>query len=561
MLRLAYARGCSGRAVSCSSGLSRSWLQKWHPHRRGNTPFPPARAAQQQRWLASSSDDPPPSAEQSASPSSSPAATASREDSFPPATSPASAASNRALLFELARPHAPLVAGGMGLGVLATGISLVFPMALGQVLDTCLSADTAWTPLEASAALLGLFSAQAVLMVGRSQLLTIAGERISCDIRARTFSNVARQDVEFFDTNNTGELLNRLSADASLLQKVLTTQAAQGLRGAMMVVGSAGCLVWTSPWLAMLSMGTFPPVFAFATLAGRRMKQQQRAVQDSLADASDTAQRALSGIRTLRAFGAEEIEVGRYVGRAEEGRDRAVAVGMTQSVFDAAVHLAANGSVLVVLAVGGQQVIDGTLSVGSLTSFLVYSLYLGINSSSLSSLYADTLRAAGAAERVVELMRKPLGATMARRGAGGGVGEDENENWNGDGDGNVAVMGAGAGVVGRAGDVLGGEVFNDGDAGREGPTGVESAAAGTAEAGTVGVGVFNGVIPREEVRGDITFNNVTFSYPSRPDDEPVLRNVSLQFKQGERVGIVGPSGCGKSTILRVSRRCMGDWGG
>ena len=69
----------------------------------------------------------------------------------------------------------------------------------------------------------------------------------------------------------------------------------------------------------------------------------------------------------------------------------------------------------------------------------------------------------------------------------------------------------------------------------------------------------NGVIPREEVRGDITFNNVTFSYPSRPDDEPVLRNVSLQFRQGERVGIVGPSGCGKSTILRVSRRCMGDW--
>lgn len=222
------------------------------------------------------------------------------------------AASTREAMLSMVRPHAPLLLGGVCLGTASTGISLVLPMALGKILDVSLGADTTMTPGALSVGLGGLFCAQAVLMVCRTQLLNTAGERLSCDIRHKAFASVARQDIAFFDSNNTGELINRLSADTALLQKVMTTQLANGLRGVMMIAGSGACLVWTSPWLSLLSFSMFPPVFAVATAAGRRMKKQQRGVQDALASATETAQRTLLGVRTLRLFGAEESEIQRY---------------------------------------------------------------------------------------------------------------------------------------------------------------------------------------------------------------------------------------------------------
>ena len=466
-------------------------------------PFPVARL----RWLSTASNPPPSSSRDE-----------DREDlDSKPSRATSLAAVPWQQMGELIRPQASLLAGGLVLGVATTGVSLVFPMAMGSVLDISLSADPTWTPQSASLALFGLFCGQSVLMIGRSQLLTIAGERLSCDLRTKTFANVARQDLTFFDQNNTGELLNRLAADTTLLQKTLTTQTAGGLGAVMMILGSGGCLVYTSPWLALLSFSVFPPVFAVATLVSRRMKGQQRAVQDALAEATDTAQRALTGIRTLRLFAAEGTEVQRYRSRAEESRDRAVAVGLTSASFNAAVHLAGNASMLTVLAAGGQQVLDGTMTLGALTSFLLYSLYLGINSSALSSLYADVLRAAGAAERVLELMERPLGTTMMTNGEAAVAG---------------AAAAAAAAAAGKQQQQHHHEV-DENDGGRPPHQGM--------------------VLPLEDVRGVVEFDRVTFAYPSRPDD-PVLRDVSLTFAAGESVGIVGPSGCGKSTVLRLLSR-------
>ena len=303
-------------------------------------------------------------------------------------------------LLALAEPERNCLAAGLGLQSVSSGLSLFLPYAMGQIVDGCAGtwgagdaatavAAAAWTPTSVATALLGVFGIQAVVMTARQHVLNVAGENVAERARTAALGNLVEQEIAFFDKKDSGEVCNRLSADAANLQKALTTHLASAASSTFSAIGAVAMLFSISPQLALLSLAVFPSVFLFASWRGRRMRKAQKKVQEALASANGIAQRTLGNLRTLRALGCETSMEVRYRDAVGAARQEAISVGDESAVFGAVVHFAANVSLLVVLAVGGEQVMSGALSPGSLSSFLMYSLYLGFASSGLSSSFAE----------------------------------------------------------------------------------------------------------------------------------------------------------------------------
>lgn len=280
------------------------------------------------------------------------------------------------------------------------------------------------------------------------------------------------------------------------MQKVLTTSLVALLRSGGVALGAAGMLVYTSPPLAGLSLLVFPAVFLLGSSQGRAIRAEQKAVQQSLAEASAMAQRSLAAVRTLRALGAEDRQRELYEESIDAVRDHGIQVGVRQAYLDSAVQFASNASMLAVLAYGGQIVAAGSLSPGELSSFVVYSMWLGFASSQLSTAFAEYARAAGASQRLLELMtREP----RMRDGADDTL------------------------IRGKAPRALSVEFDHVS---------------------------FRYKVPEKKADGDDTEGN----RQGQPEMGSHVSDFSLTISPGERVGIMGQSGCGKSTLLRLMSR-------
>ena len=304
-----------------------------------------------------------------------------------------SSSSFAAHVLDLVWPERWRLAGGFALLSASSVISLVFPKAVGEAMDVCLAGDGFWTPARVAGALFALFTAQSVMIAGRSLTLTSAGEAISASLRRRTFDSLLRQELAFFDVTRSGELLSRLSADTQALQKVATTHAVAAARGSIMMVGCVGMMFKLSPALCAVGLAAFPAASLLSQWSGRRIKERQQLVQQRLADASAEAERAISNVRTLRLFSGETAAGATYDVRVSEAEREAVHVAGVSALMEAGVSLALNASLLAVLAVGGQQVVDGSLSYGDMSAFLLYTVFLGFHAGNLSTTYAELKRA------------------------------------------------------------------------------------------------------------------------------------------------------------------------
>lgn len=223
------------------------------------------------------------------------------------------------------------------------------------------------------------------MVAARGRILSVAGERVASRLRRQAFASLLRHEVAYFDKLRTGELLSRLNSDCSSLQKLVATDAVGALRGALLVSGASLAMCATSPYLFAVSATTFPIAVLIARRMGDRMRQRQREVQDALAQASAEAERALGSIRTIKLFAAEPTAAHAFGEQVEAARRQGEAVGMASALTEAGVGLALQASLLSVLAVGGQQVIDGSLSYGELSAFLVYSVMSGFSAGSIAS--------------------------------------------------------------------------------------------------------------------------------------------------------------------------------
>jgi ABC transporter fused permease/ATP-binding protein len=312
-------------------------------------------------------------------------------------------------LLLLARPElGKLALGTLFLGI-GSGMSLLFPQAIRVFIDDALGPGKAAETVDRAALwLLAIIAIQAVAVMLRYVLFTTAGERVVTRLQAHLFKHLLRQEMAFFDDHRTGELMNRLASDTTVLQNAVSGNISMALRFAASVFGGLGFLVYTSPRLTLVMLSVIPPVFLGAAAYGRKVRKLSCDVQDSLARSSEIAEQALSGIRTVRAFAAEEQEMQRYAARISEAFELARKQIRATGSFTGVVTFAGYTAAALVLWYGVHLVVAGSMTLGGLTSFLVYTLLVASSLTGLSDLWAELMRAIGAAERVFELLdRKP----------------------------------------------------------------------------------------------------------------------------------------------------------
>ncbi|MFZ5438861.1 MAG: ABC transporter ATP-binding protein [Myxococcota bacterium] len=253
-----------------------------------------------------------------------------------------------------------------------------------------------------------IFAATALASALRFMLFSRAGERIVSKLRGDLYESLLRQETGFFDTQKTGELSSRLSSDAAVLQTAVTANVSMVLRNLTLAGGALAMLVVTSPKLTLMMLGIVPPVALSAVFYGRRVRKLSKESQDALARASEVAVESLGGIRTVRSFAAEKKEVSRYRSAISASLDLAFKRIRLSAGFFGVAFFAAFASGVLVFWYGARMVAAGALTPGSLITFLMYTMQMAMGLSALAELWTDVQRAAGAAERVFELLdREP----------------------------------------------------------------------------------------------------------------------------------------------------------
>jgi ABC transporter fused permease/ATP-binding protein len=312
-------------------------------------------------------------------------------------------------LLKLAKPEAGRIALGtvfLGLGSVA---NLAFPQGVRFIIDEALSGDSVAKIDRAALIMAVIFAVQGFAGAMRFVLFSVAGERVVNRLRGDLFQSLVSQETAFFDAQRTGELTSRLSSDTTVLQTAVSANISMILRNSMAALGGLALLLWTSPRLTALMLLVVPPVAITAVTYGRRVRKLSREVQDALARSNEVAEESLSGVRTVRSFAAEAREVSRYRQAVTDALALARKRAYMAATFMGIASFAGYAAGAAVFWYGGRMVVAGELSMGALTSFLVYTMLVAFSLAALSDLWADFNRAAGSAERVFELLeRQPL---------------------------------------------------------------------------------------------------------------------------------------------------------
>jgi len=298
--------------------------------------------------------------------------------------------------------------------VLAAASTLVFPVALRGLIDEGFIRSDPGTRLmalrEHFVALFGVGVALGVFSAARFYMVTWLGERVTADLRSAVYAHVVRQSPEFFETTQTGEVLSRLTTDTTLVQTVVGSSLSMGLRNSVMGVGAMAMLIVTNPVvmtqvLAILVLIVLPTVFV-----GRRVRRLSRASQDRVADSSAIAAEVLNAVPVVQSYLQEDREARRFGASTERAFSTAVRRTTLRSFMVAFIIGATFGALLWGLYQGTQAVMRGDISAGHLGQTVVYVIILVGSVAVLSEVYGDLLRAAGATERLMELLnlRSPV---------------------------------------------------------------------------------------------------------------------------------------------------------
>lgn len=368
-----------------------------------------------------------------------------------------------------------------GLALLfASGSVLLLGNGLRLVIDNgFIAADT-----RALAKTLGLMLGVVALLAMASALryyqVTWIGERLAADLRQRVFDHLLSLEPSFFESASdgraAGEIASRLTADTSVLQSLFGSSISLALRNLVMLVGAMALMLVTQPWLSVMVLVGIPATLLPIVWYGRRVRRLSRTSQDRVAELGRYAEEALSGLQTLQAFNHEAVDKYLYGQRVEQAFASAVSRTQQRAWLTGVAMLVVFSGVGLMLWQGGQAVLAGTMSAGELSAFIFYALLAAGAVATLAEVAGDVQRAAGAAERLLELL-----------------------------DTQPAIQ----------------------------PPA-------------------NAVALPQPTRGEITLENIYFTYPGR--ETPALSGFDLSIQAGARVAVVGPSGAGKSTLLGLLLR-------
>lgn len=358
---------------------------------------------------------------------------------------------------------------------------MAVPFGLGKILDAIYSSDTdsqtAKSKLDEFCMILaGIFLVGGVANFGRVYLFNNASLRITKRLRELLYRRITMQESSWFDTKGTGELVNRLSADTSMVGNSLSQNLSDGLRSTAMVIAGTGMMIYTSPSLALVGSGVVPCVAGMAVVYGRYLRNITRQMMDKLAEVMKVGEERIGNIKTVKIFSKEKHENQIFTKELDDALQIGYRESNARAIFYGMTGLSGNIIIMSVLYYGGTLVNEGQLTIGALTSFILYAAYTAISIGGLSNFYTELNKGIGSATRIWEIMdRKP----------------------------SIPIEG--------------------------------------------------GFIPSLKPHGEISFSNVSFNYPSRPD-ATVIKDMTLNVKAGSVVAIVGRSGSGKSSIASLLMR-------
>jgi ATP-binding cassette subfamily B protein len=310
----------------------------------------------------------------------------------------------RALLPLLA-PYRGVLAAALGALLVAAAAQLGLPIALRHLIDGGLAVRDAGTINRYFLVFLGAALVFGTFAALRYYLVTWLGERIVADLRSAVYARVIRMDPTFFEITRTGEVLSRLTTDTTLVQSIAGVGISITLRSAVTLVGSLALLIATSPVLTAIIVLLMPLTVGPMLVLGRKVRRLSRDSQDRIADASALAGETINAVQTVQAFTLE----GSMTQRFRDAVEHSFRVGVTRirvrALLTAVSTVLVFGAITLVLWIGAHLVLDGRMTFGQLSQFLLYAVYLGVSAASLSEMWGEVQRAAGAMERLVELER------------------------------------------------------------------------------------------------------------------------------------------------------------
>lgn len=316
-------------------------------------------------------------------------------------------------ILTLAHPERWRLSAAIGFLTVSSAVTMSAPFFLGRVIDTIYSSGSDPETMTASLTslclvLTGVFLCGGAANAARVYLMQVSGQQIVRNLRASVFSAVLRQEVAFFDSNRTGELINRLSADTAVVGRSITDNLSDGLRAVAQAAAGVSMMFYVSPSLASFVLLIVPPMAALAVLYGRYLRSISKRTQDALAQATQLAEERISNIRTVRAFGKELSEVDVYTQKTDYVLSLAKKEAIIRAGFFGVTGLSGNLMILSVLYKGGLLMASQHMTVGELSSFLMYTFWVGISIAGLSSFYSELMKGFGAGARLWELLdRKP----------------------------------------------------------------------------------------------------------------------------------------------------------
>ena len=302
------------------------------------------------------------------------------------------------------KPYKGTLVAAMIALVTASSAMLVLPITLRYVIDNGFVAqnletvDRYFVWFLVVAVVFSLFAAL------RYYLVTWLGERVVADIRNAVYARVIRMDPAFFEVTRTGEVLSRLTTDTTLVQSISGVGLSIALRSSLNLVGGLILLVITSPQMAAYTLAGIPVVVLPVIIVGRRIRSLSRQSQDRVADTSSLADETLNAMQTVQAFTLEDLQVKRYSGAVVSAFMTAVKRIRVNAFLSGMAFSLVFGTMTLILWLGSRAVLAGDMTGGQLGQFLMYALVVGSSVATLSSLWGEIQRGAGAMERLSELL-------------------------------------------------------------------------------------------------------------------------------------------------------------
>lgn len=399
------------------------------------------------------------------------------------------------ILFTYLKPYRGKFIWSLVFIALSAFTTSLFPLFLGKMIDAATpGASSAIGQSSSLGASLGInlkdiqwslnttlllifvqLTIQTIFSFMRVYLLTEVGEKALADMRKDVYSRLLSMPMSYFTEKRVGELSNRISSDLSQIQDAISFTLAEFLRGIFTLIIGLGFIFWISAKLALVMLAVVPIIAVLAVIFGMRIRKMARKAQDQLADSGTIVQETFQGISIVKAFTAEFYEISRYVKSVYAVVDTAISNARYRGAFISFMIFSVFGSIAFVMWYGANMIKTGELTMGSLTMFVIFSMFVGGTFAGFADMFSQLQKTLGATQSIREILR----------------------------------------TKGESVELNAGKVQKE-----------------------------------FQLNGQVRFQDVAFSYPSRADVQ-VLKNISLTANNGEQIAVVGPSGAGKSTLAAL----------